>query len=383
MKKHLLFLSALVIISVTAFTQGTIQLIDGWAGIANGQTYDKWEDINTTIIDFEFDTILGKADNTSSVGITLIGGAHIKIKGNRIGQYANSNNFIRGILFDADTAVDLLTVCRIKISAIYRGQYGIDLEPHATYHVEGAVVDVNAILNQTVCCLRVGASGQSQLQVLWNHFIVGLDGGGETPKGLQCYDSRNTFLIHATNTNFTSSPVIEFFVDTLDNIIICGDDIGSIVDGGKNTVIGRTPILNQISRVKAYRATTNQTIATSSATVIQFNAEDYDNLAEYDSTTNYRFTPTKPGYYLIVSQITLNVGDGKILQLYLRKNTATLAKSAVTSGSADSISNTTSTIVYLNGSTDYADAVVWHNKGTDGLLELGAELSYFIAHKIS
>ena len=56
MKKHLLFLSALVIISVTAFTQGTIQLIDGWAGIANCQTYDKWEDINTTIIDFEFDT---------------------------------------------------------------------------------------------------------------------------------------------------------------------------------------------------------------------------------------------------------------------------------------------------------------------------------------
>ena len=57
MKKHLLFLSALIVISAVALAQSTVQLIDGGAGIANNQTYDIWDDTtSTTIMNFEFDS---------------------------------------------------------------------------------------------------------------------------------------------------------------------------------------------------------------------------------------------------------------------------------------------------------------------------------------
>ena len=55
MKKHLLFLSALIVLSIAAFAQSTIQLIDGWAGTANGQTYDVWAAISDSVVDFELD----------------------------------------------------------------------------------------------------------------------------------------------------------------------------------------------------------------------------------------------------------------------------------------------------------------------------------------
>lgn len=55
MKKHLLFLSALLVISACALAQSTIQLIDGWNGTANNQTYDVWEDTSVIVANFDFD----------------------------------------------------------------------------------------------------------------------------------------------------------------------------------------------------------------------------------------------------------------------------------------------------------------------------------------
>src|SRR5688572_16714563 len=55
MKKPLLSLFIAAASVVTAQAQMTMQIIDGWAGIANGQTYDVWDEITTTVMNFDID----------------------------------------------------------------------------------------------------------------------------------------------------------------------------------------------------------------------------------------------------------------------------------------------------------------------------------------
>ena len=49
---------------------------------------------------------------------------------------------------------------------------------------------------------------------------------------------------------------------------------------------------------QAYRGTSNQTPTGFAWTKVQLNAEDYDTDSCFDSTTNYRFTPTTAGKYM-------------------------------------------------------------------------------------
>ena len=69
---------------------------------------------------------------------------------------------------------------------------------------------------------------------------------------------------------------------------------------------------DKFSFVKAYRASSAQTINTGAYRKIQFNAEEVDLLNEFDSTTNYRFTPLYQGsasntgiVYHMMAQVTL------------------------------------------------------------------------------
>ncbi len=57
------------------------------------------------------------------------------------------------------------------------------------------------------------------------------------------------------------------------------------------------------SGARAYRGTSNQTIANNTWTTLQFNAETFDTQSEFDSTTNYQFTAKKAGRYLITTQV--------------------------------------------------------------------------------
>jgi hypothetical protein len=50
-----------------------------------------------------------------------------------------------------------------------------------------------------------------------------------------------------------------------------------------------------------YRATSDQSIPDNTATVVQYNAETYDNQNEFDSSSTYRFTATEAGKYLIAA----------------------------------------------------------------------------------
>lgn len=120
----------------------------------------------------------------------------------------------------------------------------------------------------------------------------------------------------------------------------------------------------------AYRGSSNQSITTNVYTKLQFNTEYFDTDNCYDNSTNYRFTPTKAGYY----QINLNgmfsglTDTGQIFDTLIYKNGT--AYYAVENGFAnnDYAGAQISGVIYFNGSTDYIEGYVWVGAGSGILL---------------
>ena len=104
----------------------------------------------------------------------------------------------------------------------------------------------------------------------------------------------------------------------------------------------------------AYRSG-NQAISSGVYTKIQFNVEEFDTNNCYDSTTNYRFTPTVAGYYQINS--SLNNGPSSsptAASIGIFKNGSAFKYGTyITAGTGMSVN--VSNVVYLNGSTDYVE----------------------------
>ncbi len=100
----------------------------------------------------------------------------------------------------------------------------------------------------------------------------------------------------------------------------------------------------------------NQTVSSGATTKIQFNVEDFDTNSNFDSTTNYRFTPTVAGYYQINLQLTLdNNGSGAYYLLYLFKNGSAYKTASATGQTLNSIAIGISEVIYFNGTTDYVE----------------------------
>jgi hypothetical protein len=108
----------------------------------------------------------------------------------------------------------------------------------------------------------------------------------------------------------------------------------------------------------------NQTVSGGVSTKLAFNAEDFDTANCYDSTTNYRFTPTVAGYY----QVTVfanpygNASPSRTI-IYLYKNNAVLKTLVDFNFTSSSYGYTNgfggSCLVYMNGTTDQLE--VWGN----------------------
>ena len=101
----------------------------------------------------------------------------------------------------------------------------------------------------------------------------------------------------------------------------------------------------------AYQSS-SQTLSSATTTKIQFQTELFDTNSNFDSTTNYRFTPTVAGYYQVNAAVQVAVAftGGTI---YLYKN-----GSGVATGMAVNASGGTfilSYLVQMNGSTDYLE----------------------------
>lgn len=125
-------------------------------------------------------------------------------------------------------------------------------------------------------------------------------------------------------------------------------------------------------------ANASQTVSSNTHTKIALTVEDFDTNSNFDSTTNYRFTPTVAGYYQLnakfylagtvsTAQIVLQVyKNGSAYERFIDSNpSATLSVNGY-------IITGASTLMYMNGSTDYVELYGYYFGGTSTFNTTGA-----------
>lgn len=134
------------------------------------------------------------------------------------------------------------------------------------------------------------------------------------------------------------------------------------IDGSQNVKVTADVYVNstaKLSRNPLVQAnnTSTQTFSAATTTKVLFQNASVDTNTCFSSST---FTPTTPGYYLISAQISPTANTSQEITPQLYKNGSGIARLARQSGNA---LYTTyfggSTLVYLNGSTDYVEVYLF------------------------
>ena len=141
------------------------------------------------------------------------------------------------------------------------------------------------------------------------------------------------------------------------------------VAGGTNTPL-----------VYAYKNNT-QSVANNTATEIIYNQELYDTGSAFDTSTG-RFTPQEAGYYQVMAWFRLATGtDLENVEVVIRKNGSAISANPFSSVHNDSYNTAyISSIVNLNGSSDYVSAFAFQYSG--GSLNIHSNGNGFNAFKL-
>tara|TARA_R100001480_G_scaffold153628_1_gene157025 strand:+ start:432 stop:1004 length:573 start_codon:yes stop_codon:yes gene_type:complete len=141
----------------------------------------------------------------------------------------------------------------------------------------------------------------------------------------------------------------------------------------------------------AYLSADQTSISGNSNTKVQINTEVLDTDNAYDNSTNYRFTPQSAGKYFVYANL---VGEFDTDKLFIIQSKIFKNGSVVATGNADfatdsvtKISQYTSTIVDMNGSSDYVEfygLLDRYSGGTSTGIFHGAsdQETYFGAYKL-
>jgi hypothetical protein len=133
----------------------------------------------------------------------------------------------------------------------------------------------------------------------------------------------------------------------------------------------------------AYQASGGQSISNATITKITFDTEEWDTANCFDNTTNYRFTPTVAGYYQVNSQLSLNTISPTEAQFFIYKNGSQYRRGVRLEGTSIEPYLVNSSLVFLNGSTDYIEMYVYQASGgtatTENHSPSGFKANYFNA----
>ena len=166
----------------------------------------------------------------------------------------------------------------------------------------------------------------------------------------------------------------------MSSVVISGDTSGAITlsapaVSGTNTATlpaatGTVMVSGNMPAFNAYPTGSSYTTFTSGTTTkVALGSEVFDTNSCFDSTTNYRFTPTVAGYYQINASVSTNYTGTQYTnyQVLIYKNgtgggssnivAANVLIEPATAGVYGSMP--ISTVVYFNGSTDYIELYVY------------------------
>ena len=148
---------------------------------------------------------------------------------------------------------------------------------------------------------------------------------------------------------------------------------------GNVTVTGN--IIQGANAAPAFNAYLNatQNVTASTFTKVQLNAELFDTNNNFDSTTNYRFTPTVAGYYFFQGSCILQQTSGTagIALIAIYKNGTNIGQNELTSTFSSGLTLQTSILTYMNGTTDYVELYAYTAATAGPSIAPGSNTTWF------
>ena len=120
-----------------------------------------------------------------------------------------------------------------------------------------------------------------------------------------------------------------------------------------------------------------QTLSNGVFTKLQFQTEEFDTNSNFDNATNYRFTPTVAGYYQINGGWQPTTAPTINLAVNLYKNGSAYKQGPYITASLSNSNYNVSSVVYLNGSTDYIELYAYNNSGGNVVVVAALIATYF------
>ena len=151
-----------------------------------------------------------------------------------------------------------------------------------------------------------------------------------------------------------------------DRVLSLPDEAGTVLTSASNVAQKGVPAFS------AYQSS-SQTLSSATWTKIQLQAEEFDTANCFDSTTNYRFTPTVAGYYQVSGSV--RVGDFRTNVIASLFKNGSNFKNIGSDIANDSAQSSGSALIYCNGTTDYVELYAWISSGQS--LVTGSTYTYF------
>jgi hypothetical protein len=149
-----------------------------------------------------------------------------------------------------------------------------------------------------------------------------------------------TFTIAAPNSN-------------TDRTLTLPDEAGTVLTSASDI---SSQASEQIPLFSAYH-NSSQTMTINTHTKVQMGVENADSDGWYDTST-YRFTPQIGGWYFISGVVRTSARNRNLTSIY-KNGTAWTYGNDVNDAGGGNNSSTISTLVYLNGSTDYVELYLY------------------------
>lgn len=160
----------------------------------------------------------------------------------------------------------------------------------------------------------------------------------------------------ATSGQITLTPTGTAGTNTLTLPAKTGNIITSADTGTVTQTMLSTNVAGNGPAFSAYLGTT-QTISNNTFTKAQINTEEFDTNSNFDTATNYRFTPTVAGYYQVTGQIAYASGGitGNTLCTIYKNGSRFKDGCLFGATSGANVFAIVSALINFNGSTDYVE----------------------------
>jgi hypothetical protein len=142
--------------------------------------------------------------------------------------------------------------------------------------------------------------------------------------------------------------------------------VGTITtsSGSGNISIGSGVTL--LSNVPAFEArlSASQSLAHDTVSKVEVDSVIFDTDSCYDNTTNYRFTPTVAGKYVITGQVFIESLNDDQMQIRIYKNGSILGLGGQRTGTGSATNQLNISLIdEANGSTDYYELYAFQDSG--------------------